>query len=406
MRPMNQDEVTDMVSHLRKLEGGQLQRIVSFEDGLGLSIYIPGGTVWLTIDMKSGQPAVVLLDDPLPGFLKKRKSPTELFLRKHFEGRHLNKVKVIPELGRAVGFNFGEDFDMELILFPHGQNVIAKADGKSISWNKIRHKESEPRPEIKFANSRDYSEFIQEWKDQYLAKPKAKTPAVNKLDKLKVARSKVQENLQELKELKLDLIAKQVQEKGFASLSDSQKRNVELESRNDLEVAEWCFQANKKNKLKIEASVKRLKELDEQIENFDSSTLNKSGKTISKGLFEVSNAKGRSRELSKGVVIYVGKSGSDNIKLLKNAQAWDIWMHLKDYPSAHAIVRRPKGQEWSHELTQSAAAAFVELAKISAEPGDKINIIFCERRFVRAIKGDKAGRVTHSNTKSFLLRVR
>jgi len=38
----------------------------------------------------------------------------------------------------------------------------------------------------------------------------------------------------------------------------------------------------------------------------------------------------------------VGKNEKGNIKLLKQANANDLWLHIKNHPGAHVIVKNNK----------------------------------------------------------------
>ena len=44
----------------------------------------------------------------------------------------------------------------------------------------------------------------------------------------------------------------------------------------------------------------------------------------------------------EGIKISLGKSERGNIELLRNARARDVWLHLKDRPSAHVIISTDK----------------------------------------------------------------
>ncbi|MDD5717623.1 MAG: NFACT family protein [Sulfuricurvum sp.] len=56
----------------------------------------------------------------------------------------------------------------------------------------------------------------------------------------------------------------------------------------------------------------------------------------------------------EGVKVSLGKSEKGNIELLKNAKARDIWMHLKDRPSAHVVITTDKQQLPERLLTAAA----------------------------------------------------
>jgi predicted ribosome quality control (RQC) complex YloA/Tae2 family protein len=52
--------------------------------------------------------------------------------------------------------------------------------------------------------------------------------------------------------------------------------------------------------------------------------------------------------------IYVGRNAAENEKLLKVARANDIWMHIKDMPSSHCIIRTDKQQIPQSVIEQAA----------------------------------------------------
>ncbi|MGE4471288.1 MAG: NFACT RNA binding domain-containing protein, partial [Sulfuricurvum sp.] len=63
----------------------------------------------------------------------------------------------------------------------------------------------------------------------------------------------------------------------------------------------------------------------------------------------------------EGVKVSLGKSEKGNIELLKNAKARDIWMHLKDRPSAHVVISTDK-QQLPQRLLETAAKLCVDFS--------------------------------------------
>jgi len=63
----------------------------------------------------------------------------------------------------------------------------------------------------------------------------------------------------------------------------------------------------------------------------------------------------------EGVKVSLGKSEKGNIELLKNAKARDIWMHLKDRPSAHVVITTDK-QQLPSRLLEAAAKLCVDFS--------------------------------------------
>lgn len=63
----------------------------------------------------------------------------------------------------------------------------------------------------------------------------------------------------------------------------------------------------------------------------------------------------------EGVKVSLGKSEKGNIELLRGAKARDIWMHLKDRPSAHVIISTDK-QQLPERLLEAAAKLCVDFS--------------------------------------------
>lgn len=63
----------------------------------------------------------------------------------------------------------------------------------------------------------------------------------------------------------------------------------------------------------------------------------------------------------EGHKVSLGKSEKGNIQLLENSRAKDIWMHLKDRPSAHVIISTDK-QQLSEKILQTAAKLCVDFS--------------------------------------------
>jgi predicted ribosome quality control (RQC) complex YloA/Tae2 family protein len=74
-----------------------------------------------------------------------------------------------------------------------------------------------------------------------------------------------------------------------------------------------------------------------------------------KGLLEKAQAQGRRLELNDNLFAVIGKTAKDNLSILRKAQAWDLWLHLKDFPGAHAIITRPRNYEVSLAQIQKVA---------------------------------------------------
>lgn len=63
----------------------------------------------------------------------------------------------------------------------------------------------------------------------------------------------------------------------------------------------------------------------------------------------------------EGHKVSLGKSEKGNIQLLQNSKARDIWLHLKDRPSAHVIITTDK-QQLSEKILRAAAKLCVDFS--------------------------------------------
>lgn len=85
----------------------------------------------------------------------------------------------------------------------------------------------------------------------------------------------------------------------------------------------------------------------------------------------------------EGVKVSLGKSEKGNIELLRNAKAKDVWMHLKDRPSAHVIITTDK-QQLPDRLLEAAAKLCVDFSVF--EKGRYL-VDYTPRREVRVQEG-------------------
>lgn len=84
-----------------------------------------------------------------------------------------------------------------------------------------------------------------------------------------------------------------------------------------------------------------------------------------------------------GVKISFGKNKQENIALLRDARATDIWMHIRCIPSSHMIVR-PLNKNVAPQVLKKAAEILVGFAKTQA---GNYEVDWTQRRFVKIIDG-------------------
>ena len=87
--------------------------------------------------------------------------------------------------------------------------------------------------------------------------------------------------------------------------------------------------------------------------------------------------------LIEGYKVALGKSEKGNIELLQNARARDIWIHMKDRPSAHVIITTDK-QNLPMHIIESAARLCVDFTMFEK---DRYLVDYTPRREVTIQNG-------------------
>ncbi|MGB5507128.1 MAG: NFACT RNA binding domain-containing protein [Sulfurovum sp.] len=81
--------------------------------------------------------------------------------------------------------------------------------------------------------------------------------------------------------------------------------------------------------------------------------------------------------------VFVGRNSNENQKLLSLAKANDLWMHIRDVPSSHVIIRTDK-QNLPDSVIQAAAKLCVDFSV--KNPGD-YEVDYTKRKFVKVQEG-------------------
>ncbi len=85
----------------------------------------------------------------------------------------------------------------------------------------------------------------------------------------------------------------------------------------------------------------------------------------------------------EGYKVQLGKNEKGNIELLESAKARDIWLHLKDRPSTHVIIKTDK-QNVPQNILESAARLCVEF---TTSQKDRFLVDYTPRREVKIQEG-------------------
>lgn len=85
----------------------------------------------------------------------------------------------------------------------------------------------------------------------------------------------------------------------------------------------------------------------------------------------------------EGHKVFVGRNSNENQKLLALAKANDIWMHVRNLPSSHVIIRTDK-QNLPQSIIEAAAKLCVDFSV--KNPGD-YEVDYTKRKFVKIQEG-------------------
>jgi predicted ribosome quality control (RQC) complex YloA/Tae2 family protein len=106
---------------------------------------------------------------------------------------------------------------------------------------------------------------------------------------------------------------------------------------------------------------------------------------------------GRTERL-QGYIIRIGRSASENDRLLRTAKAQDLWLHVHGAAGAHVIIRRKGRDPIPRSVVREAARLAVRHSKKRGEARAQVTV--AEVRHVRKPKGAPPGlvRVGHADT--------
>lgn len=415
------------------LEGAQLQNVLSDGRLVVFELY-KYQSYFLCVDTMVPQPYIFLtLEKPVR--FKKANKPLTLFCNSHLKNLHWKHLKFEDHKGRYLALTIvggPKVATVEFVLIPRVFNLLVcvQEEGektKKIAWNKPADLAVSTLPVVETpVNLNDlpplwseYSSYFGDGRD--IRKTSAEIPD-EKTDLEKKINQEISKREKAIASIKKSL--------DVSVIGDYQKLGESLVLKNipvylkhlyktEFSMSEnkdRAFQKVKEFKNKVIGAESRVIELEKQIEKIKStrelpSARKNSGKNAPKsvaGKKDDFGFKARKLDLAAETVVYMGKSAADNLAILRKSRAWDIWLHLKDYPSAHAVIFKSKNQELTSAQLNKVCEWFIKESKTikDPKPGDRIEFILCECRFVKPIKGDKAGRVNYQNQKNINFQIK
>lgn len=399
------------------LRGSQLQDFI-IEDRDIIFLFYNKKTTPLRLSFRT-PPLFFLESDSFKLGNDSKKTPIALFLKSHFLRKTVSAIKHETDWGRRFEIHFAggasETFYIEVILVPGFQNLglyaTDKRNDKKIFWQKPKElPDTIVDNQVQRSDFRSLDGIRQEWYSESKTNPVAPSKDSWKQD----IEKKIQKKIQAIEKIKTQSeenghIVKRLYDIG-ERLKYQDINQLDAEDRKwiqGLKGQDWnrdqIFKKAKLINAKKTGILARIEILQAEIESLSkdldgSAPVGKHNiSVVSKGDIDT-----RKLEVSNELSLYIGKSAKDNIQLLKNSKSWEIWFHLKDYPSAYAITRRNKGVPVSSsDLVKMATWFAKECFKSKKEKSPAyIEVIYTEIRFVKLVKGDRLGRVTHANTKT------
>lgn len=446
MKSVSFAEFDVLVEAAQRFLGLPVQSVTLDNDVLVLNL---GGTSSLrgslVIDLRNKVPFFTITDRPLP-HLQKQTKPIVLFLKAHVLGLKLQSVTRDLEYGRLIIFTFSNDTDsltIEAHLMPQSRNIRVSFKESTISLKK-------PQELSKMTSFKDIlekrtaEELYRQWHEQFALLPVKNLRGHSGSLFIEEAILKKQAGLNKLLS-NLEVLQKERWAEFAVWLNSDRSEHVLAEYKDlydtqlsVIENIENAFTQSKKIKIKIQHLEERIKKLQQEIQSLEeqsvspseegvggrthagssqslsvSQSLSIAARTAKKRLSPDSpllGAKGRTRSFDNEIKAYIGKSGTDNLKLLRQSKSWYTWVHAKDWPSAHAIIATNKGQAIPQDVL-SEVCLWVLKETLSDKQwaswrGIKVDFVYTERRYLQAVKGDHHGLVRYSQAKTVTIEVR
>jgi predicted ribosome quality control (RQC) complex YloA/Tae2 family protein len=109
-------------------------------------------------------------------------------------------------------------------------------------------------------------------------------------------------------------------------------------------------------------------------------------------------------ETASGLKIWVGKNAADNERLTFSiAKGGDWWLHVKDYPGSHVVIRTLKGQEPDPESLYDAMQLALYYSKAKSQGQGEVCIT--QRKFVSRFGKGQMGKVQLSKHKTVVAKL-
>ena len=101
-----------------------------------------------------------------------------------------------------------------------------------------------------------------------------------------------------------------------------------------------------------------------------------------------------------GCIILVGRNNMQNEQLYRTAASQDWWLHVKDMPGSHVLIKGAQNEPAPETLEMAATlAAYFSQGRQS----DKVPVDYTRCKYVRKPKGSPPGFVTYTEQKTIIV---
>ncbi len=175
---------------------------------------------------------------------------------------------------------------------------------------------------------------------------------------------------------------------------------IQFNGKRAIPYAENLYRKSKNRKIEFEKMSENIRMksdellfLQAQLEEIQAATSISEFKTFKKEAAVPSKTPSKFHEFEiDGFKILVGKNAKNNDLLtFGNTFKEDLWLHVKDTPGSHVVIKYQSGRKYSKRVIEAAASIAGHYSKRNTE--GLVPVIYTPKKFIRKRKGDPAGAV-------------
>ncbi|MCS6838531.1 MAG: hypothetical protein NZ480_06750 [Bdellovibrionaceae bacterium] len=391
------------------LVGSQLQKIEHIRQGLVFTFY--GRRLIYLVFVSSPRRGLLFIANDHWGWTEEKKtSPLLLFVRAHFLNMRVSDLSLDKNAGRVIRITFAHGGFWEFVLIPGVVNLGTYYNNKRVTLYKPLPIPPLPESEsvkctqyVGGSSVVDFASEYQRWQALLGSLRKdGEPPSSTSLTQEEFVRRKQRQLAfldEDLKTKAQDLkVLEEIPQLIFQDLRPKEeistllkKWKLDWDGTNAgwIKIQDKYYGILKKLREKIGATEEKRKDISEQ--SYEDWLALMEQKQAVKAQLEKVQAQVRQFQVDQYQVIY-GKSGVDNLKLLRVSKPYDFWIHDAWNPGAHYIVKLAKNQNLPREHLVAICQGI--LKQESREEGEFVGTYV---RYVTPIKGASPGMVRYQN---------